>query len=105
MGGLVVGIVAGALLAVVLLAIGVPWPWPLAAVLGWSLAGLVVGALCEAAGRADEALALAVAVEAGKDVRCPECGNALPPGLNAFCDACGASLAAALRRQPPAASR
>ena len=51
-----------------------------------------------------DSVVLAVAV-AADGVLCPECGNPLPVGINAFCDCCGAPLFAAFYNLPHFISR
>lgn len=53
MGGVLAGVVIGLVAAAVLVAFGAPWSLAAAAFFGWLCAGLLTGALCEAAGQAD----------------------------------------------------
>jgi len=49
-----VGMITGVLIAIILIALGVSWYWAPLTVLILSVVGLLSGALCEAAARADQ---------------------------------------------------
>jgi len=47
------GTITGLIVAIILVGVGAPWPWAVLSFLFFSGAGLLSGALCEAAARAD----------------------------------------------------